>query len=98
MNYRSVALTNILCKGFERFTNKILVWYLEKKKKIDDRKCGFKNQRSTIDTTPKITTKILNGLRREQKSATNFFNIQKAYDKINRNKTFEQLENMMIQG
>ena len=50
------------------------------------------------DTTPKITTKILNGLRREQKSAATFFNIQKAYDKINRNKTFEQLDISLRRG
>ena len=31
---RPVALTNILCKIFERMTNKRLVWYLEKEKKI----------------------------------------------------------------
>ena len=31
-SYRPVALTNILCKIFERMTNKQLNWYLEKEK------------------------------------------------------------------
>ena len=35
-SYRPVALTNILCKIFERMTNKKLVWYPKKEKKIDD--------------------------------------------------------------
>ena len=35
-SYKLVALRNILCKIFERMTNKRLVWYLEKEKKIDE--------------------------------------------------------------
>ena len=54
--YRPVALTIILCKIFERLTNKRLVWYLEKEKKIDDRLFGFRKQRSTIDAISKIIT------------------------------------------
>ena len=72
--------------------------YLEKKKKIDDREFGFRKQRSTIDATSKITTKILYGFRKKKKTAVIFFNIKKAYDKLNRNKTLEQQENMETQG
>ena len=53
-SYRPVALTNILCKKFERITNQRLVWYLEKKKKIDDRQFSFRKQRSTIDAKSRI--------------------------------------------
>ena len=35
---------------------------------------------------------------RKQKTAAIFFYIKKAYDKVNREKTLEQLENMGIQG
>ena len=45
----------------------------------------------------KITTKILNGLRRMEKKAAIFFNIEKAYDKVNRYKTLDQLKNIGIQ-
>ena len=31
-SYKPVALTNKLCKIFERITNKRLVWYLKKNK------------------------------------------------------------------
>ena len=46
----------------------------------------------------KITAKILDEFRRKEKTTAIFFNIKKAYDKINKDKTLEQLENMGIQG
>ena len=52
------ALTNIICKIFERMTNKRLVWNMEKKKKIDEKQVGFRKQRNTIDAISKTTTKI----------------------------------------
>ena len=36
--------------------------------------------------------------RKKGKRAAIFFDIEKAYDKVNRKKTHEQLENMVIQG
>ena len=38
------------------------------------------------------------GNRRKEKIAAIFFDIKKVYDKGNREKTLEQLENMEIQG
>ena len=37
----------------------------------------------------KITTKILNGFGRKEKTTAMLFDIVKSYDKINRNKTLE---------
>ena len=48
-------------KIFERMTKKRLVWYQKKKKKIDERQFGFRNQGSTIDAISKVTIKILDG-------------------------------------
>ena len=55
-SYRPLALTNILCKIFERITSKKLVWYQKNEKKIVDRQFGFKKQSSTINAISKITT------------------------------------------
>ena len=76
--------------------NKRLVWYLEKKKK-NDTQIGFRKKRSTIDALSKITPKIFNKFRRKEGTAA-FFYIKKTNNKINRKKTFKQLENMGIQG
>ena len=45
-SYRSVALTNSLCKIFERMINRRLVWSLEKENKIDTRQFGFRKQKN----------------------------------------------------
>ena len=83
-SYRPVALINILCKIFERMTNRDCfgIW---RRKKIDDRQFGFRKESSTINAI----LKILNRFRRKEQAAAIFFDKEKAYDKINRNKTFE---------
>ena len=43
-----------------------------------------KLQRNTMDAISKITTKILEDFRRKEKTVAIFFDIEKAYDKINR--------------
>ena len=45
----------------------------------------------------KNNKKILDRFRRKEKTAVIFFDIEKAYDKVNRDMTLEQLENMGIQ-
>ena len=69
--------------------NKRLVWYMEKEKKIDDRDFDFRKQRSTINAILKIP----DGFREKEKTTAIFFNIEKTYDKINKEKTLEQLKN-----
>ena len=70
-------------------TNKRLVRYLEKEKTIDDRKFSFRKQSSTKDAISKITTKFINGFRRKEKTAAIFFDIEKVYEKVNRDMTLE---------
>ena len=79
-------------------TNKRLVWYLDKEKKIYERQFGFRKQRNTIDAISKITTKILDEFSRKEKTTAIFFDIKKTYGKVNREKILQQRENMEIQG
>ena len=61
-------------------TNKRLVWYLEKEKKIDNRQFSFRKLRITIDEISKLTTKSLDGFKKKKKMTVIFFDIKKAYD------------------
>ena len=62
--------------------------------KMDDIEFGFRKQKHN-KCNIKIN-KILNGFRWKEKTAAIFFDIEKTYDKINKNKAFEQLENIGI--
>ena len=73
-------------------TNKTLVWYVVKENKIDEREFGFRKQRNTKGTM----SKICDGFRRKEKTVAIFFGINKVYDKVNRENTLEELENMGI--
>ena len=76
-------------------TNKRLVWYLKKEKKIDDRQFGFRKQKHNRCKIK--NNKILDQFRRKEKTIAIFFNVKKVYKKINRNEAFQQLYNMEIQ-
>ena len=69
---------------------KLIIWYLEKKKKIDNKQLAFKKQKSTIFSIIKIKTKNLDGFRRKEKTVAIFFDIGKLYKKIKKVKTCEQ--------
>ena len=62
------------------------------REKIVDRQVGFKKQRSKADAMSKKTTKIIDGFRKKKKTAVIFFYIEKAYNKIIKNKPLKQLE------
>ena len=49
--------------------------------------------RNIIDAISKLTTKSLMDLKESIEQLLSSFDIEKVYDKINRNKIFEQLEN-----
>ena len=51
--------------------------------------------RRTINAISKITKNIFVEFRRKANTAAIFFDIKKGYNKINRNKTFEQLKNLL---
>ena len=79
-------------------TNKWLVWYLEKKKEIDEWEFGFRKKKKHNILNNKNNNKNSQGIRRYEKTAAIFFDIKKVYDKVNKEKKLEQLEKRGIQG
>ena len=78
-------------------TNKRLVWYLERERKIDDRQLQKTRKHNQSQKYQISISKIIDGFRRRVKTAPIFFNIEKTYDRDNRDKKVKQLENMGIQ-
>ncbi|MEJ1857854.1 reverse transcriptase domain-containing protein, partial [Escherichia coli] len=58
-DYRPVALTNCICKLFERMINKRLIWLLETKNLLSPSQFGFRRGHSTSDPLTYLETYIL---------------------------------------
>ena len=68
-SYWLVVQTNILSKIFKRLKNKILVWYLVSKKRMDS--LALKN-RSTMDVITKIKNSLM-GSKKKRRNRLQFF-------------------------
>ena len=97
-SYRPISLTCSICKLFERMINSRLVWYLEKNRKFSMHQYGFRKGRSTMDPVASLTTDILNGFSRRHITTAVFFDLEKAFDTIDRGLIISNLEAMGVGG
>ena len=97
-NYRPIALTSCIGKVFERIINTRLVWHLEQNNLIHKNQYGFRKNRSTIDPLNTITSTIMKGFSRGETTSAIFFDIEKAYDTVDRQSTIDQLLAIHIKG
>lgn len=56
--YRPITLLNTLSKILEKIINYRLTWLLEKDKYISKQQCGFRRNKSTIDTLTHINHEV----------------------------------------
>ncbi|GBM24297.1 putative RNA-directed DNA polymerase from transposon X-element, partial [Araneus ventricosus] len=79
LNYRPIALTNCMCKLFERIVNVRLVHILEKNEYISPFQSGIRKSRSTIDNLISLVNII--AFLKQNHLLSIFFDIYKAYDR-----------------
>ena len=65
-NYRSIELTNCVCKTMERMINACLVWFLVSNGFLSNIQCGFRQGRNTLDHLVRVETFIRNSLAKKE--------------------------------
>ncbi|CAF3490192.1 unnamed protein product [Rotaria socialis] len=97
-HYRPIALTNCLCKLFERLVNVRLAYYLETNNKITPYQFEFRQHHSTIDALNYLTTNIPNAFAKNEHVVAIFFDLEKAFDTTWRQGLINNLLNMGLTG
>ena len=79
-NYRRIALTNCLCKVFERMINQRIIWWMESQDKFNIYQSGFRKNRCTADNICYLESQIMEAFSSQQYLTSIFFDLEKAYD------------------
>ena len=79
-SFRPIALTDCLCKVFERMINKRLIFVLESKGVLNEQQSGFRKYRSTLDHLVHLEHCIAKAFANREFMIGIFLDIQKAFD------------------
>ena len=98
ISYRPISLTNVLCKIMEKMISSRLSQELENSAALDRFQSGFRRHRSTIDNLLRLQQEILDGFAQNELTVCVFFDIEKAFDQINKQAILDNLCNLGFCG
>jgi hypothetical protein len=95
-SYRPISLISCLAKWLEKIVNnKILTW-LEENNYLPPCQSGFRKKMSTHDHFLRLYNSIVNGFNNHENTGVVFFDLEKAFDKINHKAILLKLKNIKI--
>jgi len=97
-SYRPVRLTNSACKITEKIITARLREDLENRKILDKHQSGFRKNKSTIDNLIRLQQEIVDGTSEKQHVMCVFFDMEKAFDNINKNTILDTLKQYKYEG
>ena len=93
-NYRGITLLSVVAKLYEDILNKRLKDILETQ--LDEAQCGFRKGRSVHDQIF-IVKQIIEKTNKQNKNAyLTFIDLEKAFDRVNRNKIWSSLQKRQV--
>ena len=97
-NYRGISLISTICKLYTHILNNRLVNYLETNSLIDDEQNGFRKDRSCEDHIFTLTSTLRNRKNANLDTFTCFVDMQKAFDRVNRDILYTKLAKIGVTG
>ena len=97
-SYRSIGVTNCICKLMERMVNARLMWILETRAILNPMQYWFRKNRLCTDVLVRLKTEIRNAFITGKSLIAIFFDTEKTYDTTWRRGILENLHMHNIKG
>ena len=98
LSYRPIALTNNMCKIFEKMVNTRLMKYLESTNLLTNCQSGFRDRHSALDAICRLKSSIQHCFMRREHCIAVFIDISAAFDSVNHISLMSKIKDLGISG
>ncbi|CAF1073509.1 unnamed protein product, partial [Brachionus calyciflorus] len=95
-SYRPISLISCMSKWLEKIINTKLTSWLEKNKLIPNCQSGFRKKMNTHDHFIRLYHSIIDGFNKQEKTGAVFFDLEKAFDKVNHYAILTKLKKLNV--
>ena len=98
LNYRGIALINIICKCYSSILNRRICVWMDENDIINDEQNGFRQARSCLDHMYVLYTIVKNRILLNRSTFCCFIDAKKAFDCVHHDSLWYKLHNIGIRG